>query len=165
MISAAFRSGNGLKHCCKLHLLRLDHNLLGSVRAGELSSCSATLTTLDLSFNHLTCVEGVEALASLAELNLESNRLKDVPNLSYCRKVGCPCTTDGLLSVCVLKQLNELNLSGNSIQTHQLSNLKELQLKVSTSLRATVRPLNSGHIILYREVFRVSSLLDVLLCN
>ena len=70
--------------------MRFDHNLLASIQAGELASCSTTLTHLDLGFNQLTSVEGVEVLSSLTELDLQNNCLKEVPTLSHCKKVGCP---------------------------------------------------------------------------
>lgn len=69
-------------------MLRLDHNLLESLSAGELAPCSATLSHLDLSYNQLCTAAGLGSLVNLAELNLEENCLREVPDLERCKKVS-----------------------------------------------------------------------------
>ena len=80
-------TGKGLRNCHKLRVLRLDHNLLEVVSRGDLAPCGATLTHLNLGHNKLHTVEGLGYLSSLEELNLEENRLKEVPDLTRCKRV------------------------------------------------------------------------------
>ena len=82
-------AGKGLSGLRKLRVLRLDHNHLEWVRAAEIVPL-VSLLQLDLSYNRLTAVEGLNSLTGLEELRLASNHLPKLPNISRCQKVYRP---------------------------------------------------------------------------
>ena len=65
----------------------MDHNLLSKVTGVELAPCSGALTYLNLGHNQLHTLEGLDCLSHLVELNLEGNRLEQVPSLVRCQMV------------------------------------------------------------------------------
>ena len=128
-------AGKGLSGLRKLRVLRLDHNHLEWVRAAEIVPL-VSLLQLDLSYNRLTAVEGLNSLTGLEELRLASNHLPKLPNISRCQKVyrPHPPPANRVLMHCSFHcvwQLHELDISCNSLDVHSLSTLGDLEgLKV-----------------------------------
>jgi len=82
-------------------VLRLDHNHLQQVGAVEIAPL-VSLLQLDLSYNRLTAVEGLNCLTCLEELRLASNHLSKLPNMSRCHKVYRPHLPPGPIAIVLM---------------------------------------------------------------
>ncbi|XP_026190305.1 dynein regulatory complex subunit 3 [Cyclospora cayetanensis] len=80
---------SNLETFTRLESLRVDNNLLR--RIGGSLSCLSSLLWLDLSFNRIEVIEGLEALPNLRDLSLSYNRIENsrrrilslLPSLEY----------------------------------------------------------------------------------
>ena len=89
-----------------LRKLQLDNNLIEKIENLDLlvnlewlGAHSSTALTLDLSFNHITAIEGLEKLGKLTDLSLAYNRITRLERLEP------------------LKKLDVLSISGNLIES------------------------------------------------
>ncbi|CEG36906.1 Protein phosphatase 1, regulatory subunit, and related proteins [Plasmopara halstedii] len=95
------------------------------------------VVTLDISFNAIASIQGIERLQFVQELHLASNRLDDVSALEYCPRLVC------------------VNLSGNRLMhtngLETLENLKMLDvsenlIEIPEALRALSLNINLTHL-------------------
>ncbi|XP_075264960.1 uncharacterized protein LOC142357166, partial [Convolutriloba macropyga] len=107
----------GLK---RLQQLNISANQLISTRGLSLVS---SLTTLDVSSNHITALDEIESLAVLQVLVASGNAIQEMPRLTnnvLLRHVdlGSNCISSAAtLSICWLPLLRTLNLSRNSLDS------------------------------------------------
>ena len=118
---AAGAAGAGPSDAVELDL----HNRgITTLARGALSRCGATLADLDLSFNAVSVVEGLEPLVALRHLRVYDNRVTDLRGL---RAVGATLRSlraqnnafASLEGVETLRALTLLRVDGNPLGTHQ----------------------------------------------
>ena len=118
---AAGAAGAGPSDAVELDL----HNRgITTLARGALGRCGATLADLDLSFNAVSVVEGLEPLVALRHLRVYDNRVTDLRGL---RAVGATLRSlraqnnafASLEGVETLRALTLLRVDGNPLGTHQ----------------------------------------------
>jgi hypothetical protein len=118
---AAGAAGAGPSDAVELDL----HNRgITTLARGALGRCGATLADLDLSFNAVSVVEGLEPLVALRHLRVYDNRVTDLRGL---RAVGATLRSlraqnnalASLEGIETLRALTLLRVDGNPLGTHQ----------------------------------------------
>ncbi|OEH79846.1 leucine rich repeat-containing protein [Cyclospora cayetanensis] len=87
---------SNLETFTRLESLRVDNNLLR--RIGGSLSCLSSLLWLDLSFNRIEVIEGLEALPNLRDLSLSYNRISSLDGLRGCKMLSVLCITNNQIS-------------------------------------------------------------------
>ncbi|EDO40059.1 predicted protein [Nematostella vectensis] len=120
----AVLGGKGLAPVRKVKVLRLDSNLLTTLEHQEIGCCSQ-ITILDISNNKLSNISAVNSLSALEELDLSTNRISKVPDISRCKHLQeLDLSRNQISDISGLRDLSGLNIL--RLESNQLTTLSSL---------------------------------------
>ena len=110
---------NGVENCRRLKEFRLAHNKISEIK----SLGSLPIGRLDLSYNQLTKIEGLDGLQLLRTLDLSGNRIRSLEGLSYHRVLTTlDLSSNEIIDMAELDYLNKLSILQSGTFSLNLSN-------------------------------------------